>query len=271
LRAAGEQSGLWDELAADWLLLDAELLPWSFKAEGLLRDQYRPVGAGAESMYAAANRALEQAAARGLAVDQLAAGVRHRWANAAAYSRMVARYAWAVEGLHGIEIAPFQILASSSGRHYDEPHSWHLAMADRLVAADPALIRPTRSHQLDPGGESAIAEAVTWWDELTAGGAEGMVVKPMRAPVKQADRLVQPGLKVRGREYLRMTYGPDYLDRLAELRQRRLSRKRSLALREYALGLESIDRVVAGEPLWRRHEAVFAVLALEAEPTDPRL
>ena len=81
------------------------------------------------------------------------------------------------------------------------------------------------------------------------------------------------GLKVRGREYLRIIYGPDYTlpENLGRLRDRNLSRKRSLALREYVLGLEALDRLVAGEPLWRVHEAVFGVLALESEPVDPRL
>src|ERR1035437_10243714 len=76
-----------------------------------------------------------------------------------------------------------------------------------------------------------------------------------------------------GREYLRIIYGPDYTDpaQLARLRQRAVGHKRSLALREYALGLEALDRVARGEPLWRVHECVFAVLALESEPVDPRL
>ena len=100
-----------------------------------------------------------------------------------------------------------------------------------------------------------------------------MVVKPASMPVRGTHGLVQPGLKVRGQEYLRVTYGPDYLrpDKLERLRVRNLGRKRSLALREYALGLEAIDRLVAGDPVWRVHEAVFGVLALESDPVDPRL
>ena len=65
--------------------------------------------------------------------------------------------------------------------------------------------------------------------------------------------------------------GPDYTEYLDQLRQRFLGHKRSLALREYALGLEALDRLAGGEPLWRVHEPVFAVLALESEPVDPRL
>ena len=51
----------------------------------------------------------------------------------------------------------------------------------------------------------------------------------------------------------------------------RLGRKRGLALREHALGLAALDRLAAGAPLWRRHELVFAILACESEPVDPRL
>jgi hypothetical protein len=271
LRRALDRAGLWRALSASWLLIDAELLPWSLKAEGLLRDQYRPVGASAAAIYGAALPALERAAGRGLEVAELTASTRRRRASAAAYAEQVERYVWATEGLEGVQLAPFQILASDGEARYQESHQWHLAQADRLVDQDPAFIRETRRLVLDPADPASVDQAVAWWEELTAGGGEGMVVKPLLAPVRRGDRLVQPGLKVRGREYLRMTYGPDYLDHLPQLRQRNLGFKRSLALREYALGLEAIDRLVAGEPLWRRHQVVFAVLALESEPTDPRL
>ena len=54
-------------------------------------------------------------------------------------------------------------------------------------------------------------------------------------------------------------------------RVRALNRKRALALREFALGIEALERFVRGEPLRRVHECVFGVLALETEPVDPRL
>lgn len=110
-------------------------------------------------------------------------------------------------------------------------------------------------------------------ERLTAAGGEGMVVKPVAGLVRGPKGLVQPGIKVRGREYLRIVYGPDYTEseHLVRLRNRGVNRKRSLAAREYALGVEALDRLAAGEPLWRVHECVFAVLALESEPVDPRL
>ncbi|MDR2252514.1 MAG: AAA family ATPase [Bifidobacteriaceae bacterium] len=275
IRAAIGAAGLWDELGAEWLLLDAELMPWSLKAEGLLEDQYRPVAAGAQAMYGAALEALADGIERGLDLTELRDRTARRAENAAAFGRVLERYAWETTGLAGVRLAPFQVLAAGHGGGgeplYARPHVWHLAMADRLAAADPEFFQVTRRILVRPGDSGSQADGVVWWEKLTAAGGEGMVVKPAAAPVRLAKGLVQPGLKVRGREYLRITYGPDYLDQLDSLRNRSLGRKRSLALREYALGLEAVDRLAAGEPLWRRHEAVCAVLALESEPVDPRL
>jgi protein phosphatase len=100
-----------------------------------------------------------------------------------------------------------------------------------------------------------------------------MVVKPLDFIVRGPRGLVQPGVKCRGREYLRIIYGPDYTEpeNLARLRKRGLSGKRALAIREFALGAEALERFVRREPLYRVHSAVFGVLALESEPVDPRL
>ena len=172
-----------------------------------------------------------------------------------------------------MRVAPFQLLATEGAVYHERPHLWHLALADRLAAASPELIDRAPSGSAPIPAIPRRAAATGWWEELTAAGGEGMVVKPAANLTRDPKGLVQPGLKVRGREYLRLIYGPDYTEpaNLTRLRQRALSHKRSLALREYALGLEALDRVAGGEPLWRVHECVFAVLALESEPVDPRL
>jgi len=274
VRAAAEGAGLFEEFGTSWLLLDAEVLPWNAKAGPLLRDQYAAVGAAALAALPAAAFALEQARARALpGVDALAARTRARLANAAAFTAAYQRYCWPTDGLAGVRVAPFQLLASEGAVYHDRPHPWHLALAARLAAADPELIATTRHVTADTADPASCAAAARWWEELTAAGGEGMVVKPAANLTRGPNGLVQPGLKVRGREYLRIIYGPDYTEpaHLDRLRQRGLSHKRSLALREYALGLEALDRVARGEPLWRVHECVFAVLALESEPVDPRL
>ncbi|MFE2345909.1 polynucleotide kinase-phosphatase [Kitasatospora cineracea] len=281
LRAAAEDAGLFDELDTGWLLLDAELLPWSLKAVELLRRQYAAVGAAAGAALPAALDALARAADRGMDVAELTARQQERAEDARSFTEAYRRYCWPTEGLEGIRLAPFQLLAAEGANLALRPHTEHLALIDRLVeadrlAADRAAVEPVlhRTGRLlvDTGDESSVAAAVAWWEELTGAGGEGVVVKPVDPLHRDGSgRLVQPGLKVRGREYLRIIYGPDYTRHLDRLRQRSLGHKRSLALREHALGLESLDRLAAGEPLWRVHEAVFAVLALESEPVDPRL
>ena len=273
LRAAAEKAGLFDDLGASWLLLDAELLPWNAKAGQLLREQYAPVGAAARAALPAAIGVLEAAAAAGRDVGELLDRTRRRAANAQAFTDAYRRYCWPTDGLDGVRIAPFQVLATNGASYQGRPHSWHLAQADRLAAADPDLVTTTARQIVDTADEDSIAAATAWWGELTGRGGEGMVVKPAANLTRGRRGLVQPGLKVRGREYLRIIYGPDYTEpvHLDRLRERQLGHKRSLAQREYALGLEALDRLAHDEPLWRVHECVFAVLALESEPVDPRL
>ncbi|MET4642029.1 protein phosphatase [Streptomyces atratus] len=275
LRTAVTAAGLWDEWDTDWVLLDAELMPWSLKAGGLLRSQYAAVGAASGAVLPGANAALAAASARGVDVADLAARQQERTADAAAFTDAYRRYCWSTEGLDGVRIAPFQILAVRGRSLASVPHDEQLAWLDRLVEHDPTgLLQVTRRLVVDTGDEASVRAGIDWWLEMTGSGGEGMVVKPLGALVRdEKGRLVQPGIKVRGREYLRIIYGPEYTrpENLERLRSRFLGHKRSLALREYALGLEALDRLADGEPLWRVHEAVFAVLALESEPVDPRL
>jgi len=216
---------------------------------------------------------LRRAAARGVDVGELGATQAQREADARAFTAAYRHHCWPTDGLEGVAVAPFQLLASEGATYHDRPHAWHLGIADRLADADPQLVRRTRRRDVDVTDPASQAAAIAWWEELTAGSGEGVVVKPADNLVRGPRGLVQPGLKVRGREYLRIVYGPDYTrpEHLARLRGRHLGRKRSLALREYALGLEALERAARGEPLWRVHECVFAVLALESEPVDPRL
>jgi polynucleotide kinase-phosphatase len=258
---------LFESLESDWLVLDAELLPWSAKALGLVREQYASVGAAAHHALPAVQQVLASASARGLSVAALTERAARRTEGAESFRDAYAAYVRPTDGLDGITLAPFQVLAAE-GRCLaeTEPHPWHLA---QLAAVSGPLITPTRHVTVDLASAEDRAAATRWWLDLTAAGGEGMVVKP--AHLVDVGSKVQPGLKVRGPEYLRLVYGPDYLDSLDLLRSRDTGRKGGLALREHGLGLESLRLLVDGEPLWRVHQAVFAVLALESEPVDPRL
>ena len=256
---------LFESLDTDWLALDCELLPWSAKALDLIKTQYASVGAAATHALPEALTVLKQAAARGLDVEALTQQTERRLANAEKFREAYAAYVRPTQGLDGVTLAPFQILAAE-GRALalTEPHEWHLA---ELAKLDGDLITPTRHRYVDLASRQEREEATRWWNDLTAGGGEGMVVKPAHL----TDASVQPGIKVRGREYLRIIYGPDYTDSLSLLRDRNLGTKRQLARREHGLGLEALTAFIDRAPLWKVHQAVFSVLALESEPVDPRL
>jgi protein phosphatase len=272
-RQAIGAAGLWQELDTDWLVLDCELLPWSAKAGELIRRQYASVGAAAAKATASELAVLEAAAARGIDIAGLLPAARERTELVAGFTAAYRRYCWPVESIDDLKLAPFQVLAGEGTVHARRDHHWHLAVISRLASADPVLFRPTRSVPVELADPVSVQAGISWWEEITAAGGEGMVVKPAQVIQRGRRGLAQPGIKCRGREYLRIIYGPEYTAQpnLDRLRSRGLGHKRSLALREFTLGIEALERFVAAEPLYRVHECVFGVLALESEPVDPRL
>lgn len=272
LQAAIGAAGIWEAFETDWVCLDAELMPWSAKAEELLRHQYAAVGSAARASLAEAVAALEQAAARGQGADLLER-YRSRAEATERYVDAYRRYCWDVASVADLKLAPFHLLATEGAVHTDRDHVWHMETLARICAADEEVLLATPYRVVDVTDPASQAEAIRWWEELTDRGGEGMVVKPFDFVVRGRRGLVQPAVKVRGREYLRIIYSPEYAapENLERLRSRGLSHKRSLALRQFALGVEGLERFIRREPLRRVHECVFGVLALESEPVDPRL
>jgi protein phosphatase len=272
LQRALDTSGLWDELETDWVLLDCELMPWSAKAQDLLRQQYAAVGAAARTVLPAAVRSLQAAAARGMETAPLLERYRERAAMAARYIAAYRRYCWPVKSLDDLKLAPFHLLASEGKVHTDRDHVWHMETLARVCRTNPDLLLAT-AYLVDVTDGASREQGIAWWEELTDRGGEGMVVKPRDFIAPGRRGIAQPAVKCRGREYLRIIYGPEYTipENLERLRSRGLGAKRSLALREFALGVEGLERFIRREPLRRIHECVFGVLALESEPVDPRL
>ncbi len=270
--AALERAGFWEEFATDWACFDCELMPWNAKAQGLIREQYAPVGMAGQTALSDALVALAQAADRGIEVQEQLTSLRQRLEDVTRYTAAYAHYCWEVRGLEDIRIAPFHLLATEGQTYFDRDHLWHMSTLARL-AAQSDLLMATDNLRVETENEESVVAGTQWWEEMTAVGGEGMVVKPLAFVVRGTKGLVQPAVKVRGREYLRIIYGPEYTapENIERLRQRGLGAKRSLALREFALGVEGLERFVRKEPLRRVHECAFAVLALESEPVDPRL
>ena len=185
------------------------------------------------------------------------------------------QYCWPVKSIEDYRLAPFHILATEGTVHVDKNHLWHMAQIAKFCSelSSSSMLMATDFRYVDLSSADSEKETTDWWLELTGSGGEGMVVKPLDFITHGKKGLNQPAVKCRGREYLRIIYGPDYDSEpnLVRLRNRHLGRKRSLALREFALGVESLERFVSNQPLRKVHECVFAVLALESEPVDPRL
>ncbi len=278
LGIACDRAEFWDRFQTSWGCFDCELMPWSAKAQELLKSQYAAVGASGASALGAANGMLARAAAR-LEGEELAtlegltALYRQREEAIGKFVDAYRRYCWTVESIDDLKLAPFHLLATEGMVHLDQTHAWHLETLSEICQHDPGILLATNSRFVDVTNEESIAEGIAWWTDMTSRGGEGMVVKPMEWIHRGKKGLVQPAVKCRGKEYLRIIYSPDYdsTENLPRLRSRGLGQKRSLALREFALGIEGLERFARGEPLRRVHECVFGVLALESEPVDPRL
>jgi protein phosphatase len=278
VRAALTAAGLWATLDTTWACLDCELMPWSAKAQDLLRTQYAAVGAAGRAALPRAVVVLGRAAERlgGEDRDQLVqAGGEYsrREQDVAAFVAAYRRYCWPVNAVTDLKLAPFHLLATEGHVHTDKDHVWHMETLAGLCREDPDVLLATPYTVVDVTDPAGEAPGVTWWADLTGRGGEGMVVKPRDFIHRGTHGLTQPAVKCRGREYLRLIYGPEYTadGHLDRLRSRGLGRKRSLALGEFALGVEGLERFVRREPLRRVQECVFGVLALESEPVDPRL
>ncbi len=274
LQSALENSDFWEKFQTDWVCLDCELMPWSVKAQELLQSQYAVVGAAAQASLAEAITQLERANAAGLPVADLLEKFQGREEMIGLYVDAYRRYCWEVKSINDLRLAPFHILATEGTVHIDKNHLWHMqTIADLVQAAPGSCLYATPYKIVELGNPESEAEGITWWQTLTDAGQEGMVVKPLDFIAHDAKKLLQPAVKCRGREYLRIIYGPEYTtdEHLTDLRQRSVSMKRSLALKEFALGIEALQRFVSRQPLRKIHECVFGVLALESEPVDPRL
>ncbi len=289
IRTALDKSGFWDQFETQWVCLDCELMPWSAKAQALLKDQYAAVGSSATAALSDTLSALKQvnkrhdlekdftaaknSSSQPVDIEEVLGWYKKRFQMAKDYQRAYRQYCWPVESIDDLKLAPFHILATENQVHTDKDHPWHMATIHDLCANDSTILLATPYKVVDLNNPQSRNEAIQWWEALTGKGGEGMVVKPHDFIAKGKRGIIQPAVKVRGKEYLRIIYGPEYTapKNLDRLRHRNLGRKRSLALREFALGMESLERFVRKEPLRYVHECVFGVMALESEPVDPRL
>lgn len=277
--AAMLTAGFWDQFDTSWACLDCELMPWSAKAQELLKSQYAAVGAAGRASVPAVIDALKKAKGRlssigaDDALDDFLNRITTTRDNLDRFTAAYRQYCWTVESLDDFKLAPFHLLATEKSVYSNRNHVWHLQELAKICEADRQLLLATQHRIVNLSDQQELVAATDWWTQQTAEGGEGMVVKPLDFVSSKGPKLIQPAMKCRGSEYLRIIYGSDYdtATNLTHLRQRNTGRKRSLALREFALGIEGLERFVANQPLRSVHECAFGVLALESEPVDPRL
>ncbi len=274
IRHAIDKLNYWNKLDTDWICLDCELMPWSVKAQELLRQQYAPVGIAGSISISDALASIEMAKNRDIDTVDMLDDFLDRQNAIKEYIKSYQQYCWDVESISDLKLAPFHLLATEGKVYFDKDHLWHMEMLQELCGAvEDDILYSTTYGSVTLSDESSVNTAIEKWVELTKKGGEGFVVKPLNFITQGKKGIVQPAVKCRGREYLRIIYGPEYtMPRYLErLRSRGLSKKRSLAIREFTLGVEALERFVRNEPFSKVHECVFGILALESESVDPRL
>ncbi|MGW8957420.1 polynucleotide kinase-phosphatase [Paenibacillus sp. NPDC055715] len=265
-----QNAGYFERNRTEFVLLDAEIVPWNLKARELIASQYAHVGEAALLDRSKLINKLYQAKAGGREVGDWLEEMERKYANAVMFQEAFQKYCWDVDGLDEIRIAPFHTLAHSEKAFFDQSHVWHMEQ-NRELAGMSSLFMETEYRVITD--EASEEEVIRWWSEMTEDGHEGIVIKPERFLMKNRDKLIQPAIKVRGRKYLHIIYGMDYLvpEHLKRLKQRRTGKKERHALMEGALGMESVERFVRKDTVEHIHECVLAALSLESEPVDPRL
>ncbi|MGG3626128.1 metallophosphoesterase [Bacillus gobiensis] len=263
-------NGYFEKHDTEYVLLDAEIMPWNLKAKELISNQYAHVSENAILDRAILQKMLADAAEGNPDLNEWLAEYEQKLTNANTFKEVFQKYCWDVEDVGQIQIAPFYVLAHSNQTFFDHTHTWHMEM-NREFASYSNLFVETEYMVIND--EASEAEAIKWWEEITSEGHEGIVIKPDSFIARNKGKLLQPAIKVRGRKYLNIIYGMDYLlpANLERLKQRNTGKKQNLALKEFALGLEGINRYVNGESIERVHECVLGTLAMESDPVDPRL
>ncbi len=171
-------------------------MPWSAKAQELLRAQYAAVGAAGSAALPQSVRALQQATNR-LAGDsqstaqELLASFTSRAQSIDKFIAAYRQYCWSVDSLADLKLAPFHLLATEGKVHTDQNHVWHMESLAKICAADTELLLPTNYRVIDVNDAASTAAGIDWWLSLTGQGGEGMVVKPLDWIVRGKKGLVQ--------------------------------------------------------------------------------
>lgn len=263
-------SNYFTKYGTEFILLDAEIMPWNLKAKELISSQYAHVSENAILDRSLLKNKIESAMGKNEDLKIWFKEYEDKLDNARVFRDVFQKYCWEINDIDQIQIAPFHLLAHSNETFFEKPHTWHMEMNKEFSKMENLFVE-TEYMIID--NAASEEEAIKWWDVITSDGHEGIVIKPEAFISTSKGKLVQPAIKVRGRKYLNIIYGMDYLqpENLKRLKKRNVGKKQKLALKEFALGVEGIQRFVNGESIERVHECVLGTLAMESNPVDPRL
>lgn len=273
MQQAISEASFWDEFKTDWFCLDGEIMPWSFKAEELIKNRFASTYAAANMGLKASVKALEAGLNNGTVRPELLELYMQKLSAVDEFGAAYRPFIQQTDGITGIRFAPFQMLAAENAVFTAYNHNWHLETLSRLIPFSGGLVVATKSLTVKLADERQYEMAEGFWLGLTENGGEGMVVKPLYPIAKNDHGLILPGIKCRGRRYLHLIFGPEYLmgSNLSELKKRSTKRKNKLALNEFALGYEALNRFVNHEQDERVQECILGILALENENVDSTL
>ena len=263
---------LWSSLDTDWLCLTGEMVPGAGIWGDHLVNLQRLAAAGEEDI-TRTTTALREAQQAGLDTQQLLIETTHQHKFLQRFGETVKAYDCPAEQLQDYRFYPQTLLASEGKTYFDMDQVWHRNHWKGIGKDQESMFSPSQYHWVDLNDADACRAVSTWFEELSSQQSAGVVVSPTHPVMEAGTDLIQPGLSVRGKEYLRTIYGPDYdhPEKLELHRVRRLKDIRQLAVRQLALGEEALIRFVEKKDLTSVYECNFALLSLQASDIDPRL
>eukprot|EP01124_Arcella_intermedia_P031247 TRINITY_DN7008_c0_g1_i1.p1 TRINITY_DN7008_c0_g1~~TRINITY_DN7008_c0_g1_i1.p1 ORF type:complete len:895 (-),score=266.38 TRINITY_DN7008_c0_g1_i1:6-2690(-) len=235
-----------DHLEVDFLILDGEMLPWSLKAKDLITEEFSDPGECAL-----------------ISREYIHTKESEETRKAELFLKSLSYYTKTVEP----EYRVFQIYAGKIDPNTKIPRITHygptMDLKDKynfIKKLESKMVKPVEYLIVDLNSQEQRKNATKEWEQYCNNGGEGWVVKlPKQFQDTPDGQMITPMLKVRGREYLRLVYGLDYLDPnyFAMIKKREISPKRKLSRLQFELQDSIIKCFLNGH----KHELIKYVIA----------
>lgn len=225
-------SGIKDKLKYDFIILDCEVLPWNLKARGLIEKDFLVPGQCAWlSRYYGIHNSL----------------IKEDYKKADKYLKVLETFAsdkemqfkmFQVLAYGQVDITKHRFVSCINGLFLNKQNNYNI-----LKSLENDVFKSIKGTEFSLNSESDCYKITQNWEEYCKNGGEGYVFKPSDTLFMPTGYFIQPALKVRGKDYLRLIYGIDYLDKdyFNKISRRQIKKKRVLALREFDLSLKILN------------------------------